>query len=316
LLVLLGPTGTGKSRLAVLVAERIGGEIIGCDALQVYRGFDAATAKPSADERARIPHWLVDVADPRRDYSLADYVREADAAIAAVRSRGGAPVVVGGTGMYLRGLLKGVVAAPARDDVLRVRLRALAARFGPARLHRWLERRDPSSAARVQPSDTQRIVRALELAVVSGPTWSDRLAIGGTWSRPDERYASVKFGLDLDRVSHRERVAARVDRFFASGLVAEVDRLLDQGVPEAANAFKAIGYREVLRARLGGRDPRAEREAIVLATRRYAKRQRTWFRREPGVVWLDASRDPGELAATIAAAWMRARAPEDGGTPC
>src|SRR6185436_9135705 len=149
ILVLCGPTGTGKSKLALSVALRLDGEIVSCDALQVYRGLDAATAKPEREDRRRIPHWLIDVCDPRRDHSVADHVREADAAIAGIVARGRVPVIVGGTGMYLRGLLKGLVAAPPRDEELRARLRSLLARFGAKRAHRLLAGLDPEGAARV-----------------------------------------------------------------------------------------------------------------------------------------------------------------------
>ena len=277
--------------------------------MQVYRGFDAATAKPTAAERRGLPHFLLDVADPRHDYSLAEYVTEADAAIAAIVARGAVPIVVGGTGMYLRGLLKGVVPAPPRDLVLRDRLRRMAGRFGAARLHRLLARLDRESAARLSPGDTQRVVRALELACAPGPTWSQRLLGGGTWSRPGERYRALKLGLDLDRAAHRHRLADRVDGFFAAGLVDEVDRLLAGGVPPGANAFKAIGYREVLRARAEGRDPRAERDAIVAATLRLAKRQRTWFRKEPDVSWLDAGEREELLVERAHRAWTAFASP-------
>ena len=246
--------------------------MVGCDALQVYRGLDAATAKPSAKDRERVPHWLLDIADPRRDYSLAEYVRDADAAIAAILARGSVPVVVGGAGMYLRGLLKGIVAAPARDEALRARLNAQIARFGARRVHRLLATLDPATAQRVPPEDGQRIVRAIELALVSGETWSATLARSGTWSGGQERYRALKFGLDLDREALASRLAARVGTFFDADLPGEVERLLALGVPESANAFKGIGYREILRARSEGRDPAAMREAIVVATRQYACR--------------------------------------------
>jgi tRNA dimethylallyltransferase len=287
--------------------------VVGCDALQVYRGFDVATAKPSVEERARVRHWLVDIADPRTPYTLADYVRDAGAAIAAVRASGGVPVIAGGTGMYLRGLLKGIVAAPLPDPALRQRLARMAARFGSKRLHRLLVGLDPASAERIGPGDTQRITRALELALPDGETWSARLAHSGTWATAGERYRAVKFGLDLDRDVLAMRLATRVDAFFAADLPAEVNRLLASGVPETANAFSGIGYREVLRAMRQGRDPAGERDAIVAATRRYAKRQRTWFRGERGLVWLDGALAVEALATTIVDAWRAARAA--GGVP-
>jgi len=272
----------------------------------VYRGLDAGTAKPSAEDRAAVPHWVVDVCDPRRDYSLADYVKDADAAIAAIAARGRVPVVVGGTGMYLRGLLKGIVALPPRDEGVRERLRALAARRGPERLWRLLDSRDPGSARRVPPQDRQRVVRALELVFTEGAVWSARLAEAGTWSHAGDRYRTLKFGLAIDREALAARLASRVDAFFGQGLVSEVRALLASGVPASANALKAIGYREVVADLSSGRDPEGSREAIVAATRRYAKRQRTWFRREPDVTWLDASEGEEALAARIVTAWEQA----------
>ena len=288
----------------MLLAERLGGEIVGCDALQVYTGLDAATGKPSSDLRRRVPHHLVDVADPRRDFNLADYVRAAEEAIRGVAARGRVPIVAGGTGMYLRGLLRGVVDSPARDDALRERLRTIAARRGPGRLHRWLGRLDPASAARVAPADTQRVVRAVELALAGGGTWSERLLREGTWSSGRERYPSLKVGLDMDRAALAERLAERVDRFFDAGLVAEIRSLLAAGVPESANALKAIGYREVVAALRAGEDAETARDTVKTSTRRYAKRQRTWFRGEPGIVWLDAADGPERLASRIGGLWL------------
>ena len=288
----------------MLVAERLGGEIVGCDALQVYAGLDAATGKPAPELRRRVPHHLLDFADPRLDFNLADYVRAADETILGIAARGSVPIVVGGTGMYLRGLLRGVVDSPARDAGLRERLRKIAARRGPGRIHRWLGKLDPASAARLAPADTQRVVRALELALAGGGTWSERLGREGTWSSGRERYASLKVGLDMDRAALAERLAVRVDRFFDAGLAAEIRSLLASGVPETANAFKAIGYREVLAALRAGEDADAAREAVKVSTRRYAKRQRTWFRSEPGIVWADAGDGPERLAARIAGLWL------------
>jgi len=298
--VIVGATGTGKSEVALLCAERLGGEIVGCDALQVYAGFDVGTAKPSQAERARVPHHLVDVADPRTDFSVAEYVRRADDAIRGIAARGRVPVVVGGTGMYLRALLRGLISAAARDEALRARLRRMAERFGSPRLHRWLAGKDPASAARIPPKDTQRIVRALELAMAGVTTWGLALAREGTWDSGAERYAALKVGLALERDPLYERLDARVDRFFDDGLVDEVRALLGMGIPAEANAFKAIGYREVLAALRAGAPPDAVREEVKRNTRRYAKRQRTWFRGEPGVVWLDAAAGSVVTAQRIA----------------
>jgi tRNA dimethylallyltransferase len=301
----VGPTGTGKSETALRVAELVGGEIVGCDALQIYTGLDAATAKPPPESRRRVPHHLVDFADPRRDFNLADYVRAADEAIRGIAARRRVPIVVGGTGMYLRGLLRGVLESPARDEALRERLRRMAGLRGPARLHRFLSRLDPASAARVATGDTQRIVRALELALAGGGTWSERLGRDGTWSLGRERYTSLKVGLDMDREALVLGLAARVDAFFDAGLVEEVRSLLARGVPESANAFKAIGYREVVAAIRAGEDPDASREGVKVRTRRYAKRQRTWFRGERGITWLDAAEGPERLAPRIVALWLQ-----------
>jgi tRNA dimethylallyltransferase len=303
LIAIVGPTGTGKTELAVELAERIGGEIVGCDALQVYRGFDRATAKPSLEQRRRARHHLIDFADPCFDFSLAEYVHLADRAIRDIHSRDRVPLVVGGTGMYLRGLLRGVVDAPERDDALRARLRGMARRFGAPRLHRWLSGLDPGSAGRLPVRDTQRIVRALEIALSGGPTWSERLRSGGTWSSGEERYRALKIVLDMGRERLARRLDDRVGAFFDAGLVEEVRELLSAGVPATANAFKAIGYREVLAALSSGIDPASVVDEVRRSTRRYAKRQRTWFRGEPDTVEMDAARPLPELVDEIVRRW-------------
>lgn len=276
---------------------------MGCDAVQVYRELDVATAKPSRDARARVRHHLVDAVDPRLDYSLADYVRDATAAIAEISGRGRAPIVVGGTGMYLRGLLRGIVEAPARDPRLRDRLRAIAARRGPSALHRRLRGVDPASAARIPPSDTQRIVRAFEVAIATGVPWSETLRRNGTWEAERDIWAALKIGLDLPRDLLARRLDERVGVFFGAGLVDEVRRLLEAGIPPEANAFKAIGYREVLEALRASRDLAAVPDLVRRNTRRYAKRQRTWFRKEPDVVWLGAEERTDVLADRVVALW-------------
>lgn len=239
---------------------------------------------------------------------MADWVELAERAIRGIAGRGRLPLVVGGTGLYLRALLRGVLPVSRRDAELRARLKGILERRGAGRMHRWLRRLDPDSALRVHPADRQRIVRALELALAGHGTWSDRIRADGTWSADRERYDTLKIGVDLDREAHARVLNRRVDRFFEQGLVAEVRRLLNDGVPRTANAFRAIGYREVLDAIEAGGDPESAREAVKRSTRRYAKRQRTWFRTEPDVCWLDASVDTGRLADRVVALWRnRAR---------
>jgi tRNA dimethylallyltransferase len=285
------------------LASRLDGEIINCDALQVYRGFDAATAKPPLEHRRRVPHHVVDCIEPGHDFNLAEFERLASDAVADIARRGRVPIVAGGTGLYLRGLLRGVVASPPRDEALRSRIRAIGERRGAQALHRWLGRLDPDSAARLPSGDVQRLARAVEFALLAGGTWSQRLSTEGTWHEGGERYRTLKIGLTMNRQRLYELLDARVDRFFDSGLIDEVRGLLARGVSPEANAFKAIGYREVLAALREGRDAAGVREDVQRSTRRFAKRQMTWFRREPEVVWLDAEAGAEELAERVVESW-------------
>jgi tRNA dimethylallyltransferase len=291
----------------VELAVRLDGEIVNCDALQVYRGFDAATAKPPLDQRRRVRHHVVDCIEPDRDFNLAEFERLATGAVSEIADRGKLPIVAGGTGMYLRGLLRGIVVSPGRDERLRSRIRAIGGRRGASALHRWLGRLDPDSAARIPSGDVQRLARAVEFALLDGGKWSERLRKQGTWEDGGERYRALKVGLAMDRRRLCERLDTRVDRFFEGGLVAEVRRLLDHGVSPEANAFKAIGYREVLSALTEGRDADAVREEVKRNTRRFAKRQMTWFRREPGVVWLDAEDGVPALVERVDELWVAHR---------
>jgi tRNA dimethylallyltransferase len=288
LLVIVGPTAVGKSDLAVLACERLGGEILSVDSMQIYRGLDAATGKPDAPTQRRVPHHGIDLADPGSDFSLGEFVRAGAGIVEAIRSRGRLPVLVGGTGLYLRGLLRGIAEAPRRDAALRARLNDLGAARGAPHLHRMLRRVDPDAAARLPPRDRQRLVRALEVFYAGRRPLSDliRAAPFG----PD-RWPAVKIGLDMERHRLGRRIDERVGRFFAAGLVDEVRGLLSAGVPESANAFKALGYREALLHLRGALTLEQAMAATRQATRRYAKRQRTWFRKETGVTWFDIDPD-------------------------
>ena len=288
ILVVVGPTAVGKSDLALRACERFNGEILSVDSMQVYRGLDRGTAKPDSRTRRRVPHHGIDLAQPGEDFSLGDFVRHAEGAIASIRGRGRLPVLVGGTGLYLRGLLKGIVDLPRRDEPLRARLRALADRRGPAALHRLLSRVDPVGASKVRPADRQRLVRALEVCFTARRGLGD--LIGAMPFGPD-RFATVKIGLTVERGTLYRIIDARVRRFFTEGLVDEVRGLLAAGHPEGANAFKAIGYQETLR-HLRGESTLEEAIAMTQRnTRRYAKRQWTWFRREEGVTWFSIDPD-------------------------
>ncbi len=299
-----GPTGTGKTRLAAALADRLPCRLISCDALQVYRDFQVATEKPRGAE-ARHPWALVDWAEPTRDVNLGEWVRAAEAEIRAAHAAGEVPVVAGGTGLYLRGLLKGVAAAPPRDAALRRRLEALAERRGVPYLHRVLSRLDPATAARLAPRDRQRIERALEVRIAAGASLSDLQGSG--FAGPD-RFATLRVGLTLPRETLYALLDARAAGYLAAGLVEEVRWLLEtRHVPRTANAFRALGYRETL-AWLD--DPRAAGgeaallERIQRNTRHYAKRQVTWFRGERGTTWFDP-REP-DLADRLAAQVRRA----------
>jgi tRNA dimethylallyltransferase len=280
----------GKSTFALLACERFEGEVLSVDSMQVYRGLDRGTSKPGPEALRRAPHHGIDLADPGQDFSLGDFVRAGERAIEGIRKHGRLPVLVGGTGLYLRGLLKGIVDAPRRNEGIRERLRRLAERRGVPFLHRMLARLDPEAASLIQPADRQRVARALEVRFAARrglPEMIRESPFG-----PD-RYAAVKIGLSTRRETLYRLIDERVKHFFAGGLVDEVRALLRAGVPESSNAFKALGYRETLAHLRGeiGLD-----EAIALTqrnTRRYAKRQWTWFRKEEGVVWfeLDFSRE-------------------------
>lgn len=298
-IVILGPTAAGKSDVAVRLARRIGGWIIGADSIQVYRGLDAGSSKPPVEARREVPHALIDVADPVEPFSAGRFARLAREAIRAARSAGHVPIVVGGTGLYLKALLEGIAPMPPRDEGIRGALHARADAEGLAALHGELERRDPATAARIGRRDRQRIVRALEVLELTGIPLSGHIE-----SRRFgvSRIPAMKIGITMERALLYRRVDERVERIFAAGIVEEVRGLLASGVPPGANALKALGYREVASLLRGEIDLPATIGLVKRNTRRYARRQIIWFRREQGVVWFDAGTlDPDEIAARIEA---------------
>lgn len=273
LLVILGPTASGKSRLGLEVAEAIGGEIVSADAFAIYRGLDIGTDKPSPEDRRRVRHHLVDIADPRQRFSAGAFARAADAAIAEIGGRGRTPLIVGGTHFWVRALLEGLFEAPPRNHELGARL-AAEFRADPAAVFGRLETVDPETARRVGPGDRQRILRALEIHELTGVPLTDH------WKRQQTRtlYGPLMVAPERPRGDLYARIDARVDRLFAAGLVEEVTRILASGVPADAHALKAIGYREVVRMLQGGCDLETAVEDTKKASRNFAKRQLTWLR--------------------------------------
>jgi tRNA dimethylallyltransferase len=292
LLAIVGPTATGKSALGIALAERFGGEIVSCDSTAVYRGFDIGTDKVPLSEQRGIPHHMVDVVDPIEEYSAARYAREAAAVIRDISSRGSLPILVGGTGLYYRALTRGMFDGPGRDEVLRRRLERVAARRGPSALHRWLAKVDPASARRIQIPDVKRLVRALEVWIVTGRPLTEHFA---ETASPLADYAVTTVALRIPEEQTSERVARRVDAQFEQGLLDEMRGLLARGVPETALPFTGLVYRQALEHLHGVRDEAQTRELIVRENRKYSRRQLIWFRKEPNLRWIHAA---GERADT------------------
>jgi tRNA dimethylallyltransferase len=293
LVAIVGPTATGKSALGISLAERLGGEIVSCDSTAVYRGFDIGTDKVPPAEQRGIPHHMIDLVDPTEEYSAARYAREAAVVIRDITARGKLPILVGGTGFYYRALTRGLFEGPSRDEALRRRLERVAAVKGPERLHRWLARVDQASAARIAPADVKRVVRALEVWLLTGRPLTEHFA--GTAS-PLPDYAIIAIALRIAPELTAERVARRVHAQFAQGLLDEMRGLLARGVPETALPFTGLVYRQAVEHLHGVRDEAATRELIMLENRKYSRRQLIWFRKEPNLHWIDA---PGERAETL-----------------
>jgi len=297
LIAIVGPTASGKSSLALRVARARGGEIVSCDSLQVYRGLDIGSAKATLAERRDVRHHLIDVVGPDDAFSAAEYSRLARAAIAGITNRHRLPIVAGGTGLYLKALLEGLFEGPARDEGRRRRLESLAERFGDPRLHRLLRSLDPAAAERIQPADRVRIVRALEVYWATGRPITEHHGAG---AEPLQGHRILLLGLDPDRESLRRVVEKRTRAMLAAGLVDEVRRLLDAGLPPTARPLQAIGYRDALAVLKGKSTPEQAQQAIVTATMRFAKRQMTWFRHQADVTWFKTP----DTAYTAALTWL------------
>lgn len=294
ILVLLGATATGKSAAALEIAATIPAEIVNADALQVYRGLDIGTGKPTARERAQVRHHLLDILDPRERFSAGEFARRARTAVAEIASRGALPIVVGGSGLYLRALLEGLSPLPAGSVELRQELSDRGDRDGLMALYEELGRLDPPTAARLPAADRQRILRALEVTLATGRPFSDWLR-----AKPsDPMLSALRVGLTLPRPILYDRIGGRVRSMVEAGWVDEVARLLREGVPPQCPAFQAIGYREMTKCALGSCGLEQAIAETTAATRRFAKRQETWFRKERDVVWL-AAEDPASVAAEL-----------------
>ncbi|UOY01623.1 tRNA (adenosine(37)-N6)-dimethylallyltransferase MiaA [Blastococcus sp. PRF04-17] len=279
----VGPTATGKTALAVALARRLGGEVVNADSMQLYRGMDIGTAKPGPDERGGVPHHLLDLWSVREPASVAEYRRVARSEIDRLRAAGVVPLLVGGSGLYVRAVLD-ELEFPGTDPAVRARLEGDLAAHGPAQLHDRLARLDPQAAAAVLPSNGRRIVRALEVIELTGAPFRASLP------EPRPHYPVVGIGLDREPAELDGRVARRVDRMWSDGFVAEVEGLVGQGLREGPTASRALGYAQVLAQLDGTLTPAEARERTVSTTRRFVRRQRSWFRRDATLTWFDGAR--------------------------
>ena len=285
ILAVVGPTAVGKSEIGLGLAEWLNGEIVSADSLQAYRGFDIGTAKPTLEERALVPHHLIDILDPQEDFSAGEFARRAGAAMSEIASRNRLPIVVGGSGFYLRALFDGLSEIPSVRPGVRDDLRRRLDEEGLEELRSELRSLDPITESRLEPGDAQRVLRALEVVVSTGralSAWHSDVAV----ARPG--HDAVRIGLTLERSLLYDRIAHRVHRMIEAGWVGEVEQLLTRGVTPGDPAFQAIGYRE-LAAHLAGEVSLDEAmETTIRATRRFAKRQLTWYRKERDIDWFSA----------------------------
>jgi tRNA dimethylallyltransferase len=284
IICVVGPTASGKTQLAIELCKLLDGEVLSCDSMQIYRGMDIGTAKPTAEEMEGIPHHMIDCVDPREDFSVGRFVAAADPIVQDILARGKTCVIAGGTGLYVDSLIQGRTFAPFPQTGRREALEARADREGTESLLAYLATFDPDAAARLHPSDRKRIIRACEVYEETGRTITAHNL--ETQSQPP-RYHACWLGLDfIDRAELYARIDLRVERMMEAGLLDEVQRLLAAGIPENATALQAIGYKELVAALHGACTVEAAVAQIQQESRRYAKRQRTWFRRNPAIYWI------------------------------
>jgi tRNA dimethylallyltransferase len=295
--LLLGPTGSGKTALSLALGEQFSGEIVSCDSVAVYRGMDLGTAKPTREERARLPHHMIDVADPNQLFTAGEYSRQARAALKKIAERGKLPIVTGGTGLYLRALTEGLFAGPPRQTALRARLARSQQRFGEGWLHRLLARLDSASAARIHANDTHKLIRAIEVCLTARKPLSQVLGNKGIARNPLTGFRLLRIGLNPPRKALYDRLNQRGAAIFSAGLIDETRGLLTRFGP--VKALDSLGYRQASAVIGGIMSVEAAIEATQQGHRNYAKRQLTWFRREPDVQWIEAF---GDDADTLAAA--------------
>jgi tRNA dimethylallyltransferase len=290
--LLLGPTGSGKTALSLELGERFGGEIVSCDSVAVYRGMDLGTAKPTLKERARLPHHLIDVANPDQPFTAGEFCRQARAALQEIAGRGRLPIVTGGTGLYLRALTEGLFAGPERQQELRARLEVSRQRHGEGWLHRLLQRLDPASAALIHPHDAPKLIRAIEVCVAVRKPLSEVLGDREKARDPLTGFRLLRIGLNPPRAVLYNRLNRRATDIFASGLIGETRVLLNHY--GTVKALDSLGYRQALAVLAGTSTIEAAIAAAQQGHRNYAKRQLTWFRREPEVHWIAGFGDQPE----------------------
>jgi tRNA dimethylallyltransferase len=307
--LLLGPTGSGKTSLSLALGKRFAGEVVSCDSVAVYRGMDLGTAKPTKEERSRLPHHLIDVANPDQPFTAGEYSRQARAALREIASRGHLPIVTGGTGLYLRALTEGLFAAPERQPELRVRLEKSRAKHGESWLHRLLRRLDPASAERIHANDAPKLIRAIEVCLTARKPLSEVLDNQQEARDPLTGFRLLRIGLNPPRQALYAHLNCRCADIFAAGLVDETRSLLDRYGP--VKALDSLGYRQAASVLSGEQSLPHAVAAAQQGHRNYAKRQLTWFRREQGVHWIEAFGDEPE---TLRSATELVQAQLDPGT--